>query len=161
MTIALERPVGTTDPVTLVEPEMMERLAARIVKDHPEHTTTTARRIVAQTAAFLATGAQRPGLKLSPSKPVGVGWHTWILHTVDYAAFCERIAGRFIHHVPTPDGEDAKGGAAAERRRTLDALTAAGFRIEPDLWPEAAKMGECSQCHAGCTDSPNGGKKKR
>lgn len=131
MTIALERPVGTTDPVTLVEPEMMERLAARIVKDHPEHTTTTARRIVAQTAAFLATGAQRPGLKLSPSKPVDVGWHTWILHTVDYAAFCERIAGRFIHHVPTPDGEDAKGAAAAERRRTRweALLTEHGFTV--------------------------------
>ncbi|WP_242574753.1 hypothetical protein [Streptomyces sp. NP-1717] len=44
MTIALERPVGTTDPATLVDPEVMERLAARIAKDHPETDVTAARR---------------------------------------------------------------------------------------------------------------------
>ncbi|MEU6014458.1 hypothetical protein ABZ826_10490 [Streptomyces sp. NPDC047515] len=160
MTIASGRPVGTTDPATLVDPEVMERLAARIAKDHPEHNIATARRIVAQTAAFLATGAQRPGLELSPSKLVDVGWHTWILHTVDYAAFCEQVAGRFIHHAPTAEGEGAEGSAEAERQRTLEAVSGAGFRIDPDLWPVAAIMGDCSQCHAGCTDSPNSGKKQ-
>lgn len=159
MTISLERSVGTTDPATLVEPAMMERLAARITKDHTETDLPTARRVIGQTAAFLAAGAALPHVALSPSKPVDVGWHTWILHTVDYAAFCDRIAGRFIHHVPTSGGQVSGGGPEAERRRTLDALVAAGFRIDLDLWPEAAKMGECSQCHAGCTDSPNGGKK--
>lgn len=158
MTIALERPVGT-DPATLVDPAMMERLAARITKDHTGTDLPTARRIIGQTAAFLAAGAALPLIALSPSKPVDVGWHTWILHTVDYAAFCDRIAGRFIHHVPTPEGESSGGGPEAARRRTLDALVAAGFLIDHDLWPGAARMGECSQCHAGCTDSPNGGKK--
>jgi hypothetical protein len=158
MTIALERPVGTTDPATLVDPEMMERLAARITKDHSDTGLPTARRIIGQAAAFLAAGAVLPGAELSPSKAVDIGWHTWILHTVDYAAFCDRVAGRFIHHVPTPEGESIEGGPEAGRQRTLDALTAAGFRIDHDLWPVAAKMGDCSQCHAGCTDSPNGGK---
>lgn len=159
MTIAVERPVGTTDPATLVDPEVMERLAARITKDHPEHDTTTARRIVGQAAAFLAASAALPGAGLSPSKAVDTGWHTWILHTVDYAAACDRIAGRFIHHIPTPDGESAEGGPAAARQRTLDAISAAGFRIDHDLWPDAAKMGDCTQCHAGCSDSPNSGTK--
>lgn len=154
MTITLERPVTAIDPATLVDPEMTQRLAARITKDHPGIDLTTARRIVGQAAAFLAAGAAQPGAELSPSKAVDIGWHTWILHTVDYAAFCDRIAGRFIHHVPTPDGESVESGPEAGRRRTLDALTAAGFRIDHDLWPEAAKMGECSQCHSGCTDSP-------
>lgn len=159
MTIALEHPVGTTDPASLVGPEVMERLAARIAKDHPATDLPTARRIIGQTAAFLAASAALPGAELSPSQAVDVGWHTWILHTVDYAAFCDQVAGRFIHHVPTPEGESVEGGPAAARQRTLDALTAAGFRIDHDLWPDAAKMGDCTQCHAGCTDSPNGGKK--
>ncbi|TXS36912.1 glycine-rich domain-containing protein [Streptomyces sp. OR43] len=159
MTIALEHPVGTTDPATLVDPAMMERLAARITKDHTDTDLPTARRIIGQTAAFLAASTALPSVALAPSKPVDVGWHTWILHTVDYAAFCDRIAGRFIHHVPAPEGESSEHGPKAERQRTLDALAAAGFRIDHDLWPEAARMGECSQCHAGCTDSPNGGKK--
>ncbi|MFG2677595.1 hypothetical protein [Streptomyces sp. NPDC048392] len=34
MTIALERPVGTTDPAALVGPEVTERLARRITIDH-------------------------------------------------------------------------------------------------------------------------------
>ena len=160
MTIALDRPVGTTDPATLVHPETMERLAARITKDHPELDTAVARRIVAQTAAFLAASAERPGLELSPSKLVDIGWHTWILHTADYAVFCEQIAGRFIHHVPTRDGEEAGIAPEAARERTLGAIADAGFTFDADLWPVAAKMGDCSQCHAGCSDSPNGGKKK-
>ncbi|WP_424922051.1 glycine-rich domain-containing protein [Streptomyces sp. wa53] len=159
MTIALERPVGTTDPATLVDPEMLERLATRITKDQPDTDLPTARRIVGQAAAFLAASAALPDVALSPSKAVDVGWHTWILHTVDYAAFCDRLAGRFIHHVPTPESESVEGGSAAARQRTLDAMAAAGFQIDHDLWPDAAMMGECSQCHAGCTDSPNGGKK--
>ncbi|MFF4228616.1 glycine-rich domain-containing protein [Streptomyces sp. NPDC001820] len=160
MTIALDRPVGTTDPAELVGSEMTERLSARIVKDHPEIDHATARRIIAQTAAFLAAGAQHPGLDLSPSKLVDIGWHTWILHTVDYAVFCEQVTGRFIHHIPTADGEQVDGGPEAARERTLTAIAGAGFTIEADLWPPAAKMSECSQCHAGCSDSPNGGKKK-
>ncbi|WP_326738290.1 glycine-rich domain-containing protein [Streptomyces sp. NBC_01022] len=159
MTIALERSVGTTDPATLVDPIIMERLAARIAKEHSDTDLPTARRIIGQTAAFLAAGAALPRVALSPSKPVDIGWHTWILHTVEYAAFCDHVAGRFIHHAPIPEAERNLGDPAAERRRTLDALAATGFRIDDDLWPEAARMGECSQCHAGCTDSPNGGKK--
>ncbi|MFF3327605.1 glycine-rich domain-containing protein [Streptomyces sp. NPDC002889] len=161
MTIALDRPVGTTDPVTLVGSEVMERLSARIVKDHAGIDRATARRIVAQTAAFLAASAQQPGAELSPSKLVDIGWHTWILHTVDYALFCEQVAGRFIHHVPTEDDEQVTGGPETALERTLGAITQAGFTIDPDLWPAAAKMGECSQCHAGCSDSPNGGKKSK
>ncbi|MET7622380.1 hypothetical protein [Streptomyces sp. NPDC005408] len=157
MTTALDRPVGT-DPAELVGHEMMQRLSAGILHDHPEIDHPTARRIVAQTAAFLAAGAQRPGLKLSPSQLVDIGWHTWILHTVDYAVFCEQVAGRFIHHVPTADGEQADGGPTAARERTLTAISDTGFAIDADLWPMAVKMGDCNQCYAGCTDSPNGGK---
>jgi hypothetical protein len=28
-------------------------------------------------------------------------WHTFLLFTVDYAAFCRRYLGAFVHHVPT------------------------------------------------------------
>lgn len=29
-------------------------------------------------------------------------WHTFLLFTHDYADFCERYLGTFVHHVPTP-----------------------------------------------------------
>jgi len=159
MTIALDRPVGTTDAATLVPAGTMQRLTARIVKDHADIDHATARRIVGQAAAFVAASGQCPGSELAPSELVDIGWRTFILHTVDYALFCEQVAGRFIHHVPTDDGDQAPGDGAAARVRTLTAITEAGYAIDHDLWPEAAKMGTCSQCHAGCTDSPNGGKK--
>jgi|GEM_PF-1866879 len=35
-----------------------------------------------------------------PSKDVDGIWHEAILHTTEYAKFCQDIAGNFIHHVP-------------------------------------------------------------
>jgi hypothetical protein len=29
-------------------------------------------------------------------------WHNFILYTEDYAEFCDKVAGRFIHHQPAP-----------------------------------------------------------
>ncbi|WP_405881290.1 hypothetical protein OG747_23530 [Streptomyces sp. NBC_01384] len=157
MTIALERPVGTTDPITLVDPQVAERLARRVTADHPEISEATARRIVGQAAAFIAASGQQPGRELVPSELVDYGWHAFILHTVDYAAFCQRVVGRFVHHVPTDEDEQVQDGAPQARERTVAAITAAGYAVDEELWPEASA--ECTQCHAGCTDSPNGGKK--
>ncbi|MFI1401082.1 glycine-rich domain-containing protein [Streptomyces sp. NPDC020681] len=151
MTIALDRPVGTTDPASLVDPEVTERLSARIVNEHTEIDGPMARRIVAQTAAFLAASAHAPGQRLVPSKLVDIGWHTFILHTVDYADFCERVVGRFVHHVPETeaDGHDSKTGEPL--RNTVAALNAAGLTVDSELWRGSA---DCGQCHAGCHDSP-------
>ena len=35
-----------------------------------------------------------------PSKAVDGIWHTAILYTIEYAKFCQYIAGNFIHHTP-------------------------------------------------------------
>ncbi|MER6165912.1 glycine-rich domain-containing protein [Streptomyces violaceorubidus] len=156
MTIALERSVGSIDPTALVDPEVTERLSRRITTDHPEISEVTARRIVGQAAAFIAASGDLRGQFLAPSELVDYGWHAFILHTVDYAAFCERVAGGFVHHVPTGEGDDVPGGAQATRVRTLAAITAAGYTVDEELWPDVA---DCTQCHAGCTDSPNSGKK--
>ncbi|MFF7891522.1 glycine-rich domain-containing protein [Streptomyces sp. NPDC007907] len=152
MTIALERPVGTTDPITLVDPEVTDRLARRITADHPEITEATARRIVGQAAAFIAASGNQPGQSLAPSKLVDYGWHAFILHTVDYTRFCEEVVGRFVHHVPTDENDETPGGPQATRERTLAAITAVGYAVDEELWPD---MADCHQCHAGCTDSPN------
>jgi hypothetical protein len=33
--------------------------------------------------------------------PIDMMWHTFVLFTKDYAAFCEHYFGHFIHHVPS------------------------------------------------------------
>ncbi|MFD5796350.1 glycine-rich domain-containing protein [Streptomyces diastatochromogenes] len=158
MTVTLERPVSATDALTLVAPEVTDRLTHRITADHPEITAETARRIVGQSAAFIAASGQQPGQSLAPSELVDYGWHAFILHTVDYAEFCQRVVGSFVHHVPTDEGEQLTGGPRATRERTLAAITAAGYTVDEDLWPTISN--DCSQCHAGCSDSPNSGGKK-
>ena len=40
-------------------------------------------------------------------------WHTFLLFTMDYADFCERYAGFFLHHFPT-EGEEAEDGTALD-----------------------------------------------
>lgn len=34
-------------------------------------------------------------------------WHTFLMFTQDYAEFCDRYFGFFVHHHPTDDEEDA------------------------------------------------------
>lgn len=84
---------------------------------------------------------------------VDIGWHTFILYTREYAAFCAKLAGHFIHHAPDDvPGESGTGGSLAA---TIDAMQAAGYWVDPALWPKAADCSQkCNQCHAGCYDSP-------
>jgi hypothetical protein len=34
-------------------------------------------------------------------------WHTFLLFTRDYADFCERYFGFFLHHIPVEEGQEA------------------------------------------------------
>jgi len=36
----------------------------------------------------------------TPTPEVDIAWHEFILFTRDYADFCARYAGRFLHHQP-------------------------------------------------------------
>lgn len=145
------------DPATgrsLVSPELFARLTNRIVADE-QINPTLAERIMSQALVFLKACGDNTGTPLSPSPLVDIGWHTFVLYTRDYADFCERVAGRFIHHAPTDDGAD-HGDPAEIHTRTLDAIRAAGFTPDQDLWPSVAGdcNSRCTQCHARCTDSP-------
>lgn len=46
---------------------------------------------------YLAVASSSPA---SPSKIVDEAWHSFILHTREYADYCLRKFGKFIHHVP-------------------------------------------------------------
>ncbi|WP_424188608.1 glycine-rich domain-containing protein [Actinokineospora sp. G85] len=141
---------------TLISDELHARLAARIVEDHG-HSPALADRILDQALAFLAACAANAERPLAPSELVDVGWHTFILHTREYAAFCERLAGRFIHHVPTGESDLAGHGdlARATLVRTVEAIERLGLVVDKDLWPlGAANCQKCTGCHNGCHDDP-------
>src|SRR5436305_2875035 len=52
---------------------------------------------------FLALCALDPEASYGMNGPVDELWHTFITFTVDYARFCDEVAGHFIHHVPRVD----------------------------------------------------------
>ena len=148
-------------PVTagrsLVSPDLFDRLSQRIVAEE-KFDRELADRVVDQALAFLAACAVNTGAPLAPSELVDIGWHAFILHTRDYEAFCQRIAGRFLHHVPTEQEDSASegSGAHAVRVRTMTAIVGAGFALDVDLWQAASGKCtvDCSQCKNGCTDDP-------
>jgi hypothetical protein len=139
-------------PTTLVD-----RLVARIAAEHPELSADLPARILDQTVAFLETCATATE-PIGPSELVDIGWHTFILYTHEYAEFCYRIAGRFIHHVPDdgPTGDEwptVPKASAATLAATVATMRRAGHRVDVPLWSMNGAT-ECTQCHAGCTDRP-------
>jgi hypothetical protein len=151
MTVTADRTATAANPTELITPDLFDRLVRRITKDAPEIERPMAERIMAEALGFLQACALNPGAGLSPAWAIDIGWHTFILHTKEYAEFCERVAGRFIHHNPTDDA-DEKVGKYGPVAATLAAMRGAGIPIDEDLWK--AHAANCSQCHAGCTDSP-------
>jgi hypothetical protein len=143
-------PETTTPPRELVTPALFDKLTYRVTADGGTD-PATAERIVEQAIAFLVACARNPNAQLRPSEQVDAGWHAFILHTRDYAEFCDRIAGRFIHH--TPDGPGEAPRTAEATGDTIAAMRAEGLHVDPDLWVPSA---ECSQCYAGCHDDPKG-----
>ncbi|MER6829783.1 hypothetical protein ABT352_27640 [Streptosporangium sp. NPDC000563] len=152
MTITTDRPTSTR---LLITPELFDHLTARIKIDHPAH-ADRAEQIMEQALSFLTACGARPGARLAPSAIVDIGWHTFLMYTREYAEFCQRIAGRFIHHTPDTPGIPAPPESNAATTATV--MRELGLPVIPDLWAHSTTCsgsgtGKCSQCHQGCTDS--------
>ena len=78
----------------LIDKQLWERLVERLVKDE-DMERNLAERVMNEALGFLNLLANEPNTPYSPSATVDLGWHTFILYTREYAAFCNRIAGRF------------------------------------------------------------------
>lgn len=59
-------------------------------------------------------------------------WHCFILHTKDYADFCQQYFGQFIHHIPT----DRVEVNPFRKRHRLEILTELYNNIQEHLGPE-------------------------
>ncbi|WP_328403963.1 hypothetical protein OHS70_34145 [Streptomyces sp. NBC_00390] len=139
---------------SLVSEELFGRLVNRIVKDEGIE-RPLAERIVTDALAFLAACGANPGAPLGPSEQVDIGWHTFILYTEPYAEFCQRVAGRFIHHSPADEPGMTYEPKRDTRLRAVEAMRSIGYEPDHELWGHAA---DCSQCHSGCSDSNYAGK---
>jgi hypothetical protein len=141
------------DGKSLMSDTLFDRLVARIRAEHPELAPDMPARILDQALAFLGACAVTT-TPIGPSELVDIGWHTFILYTREYAAFCEQIAGRFIHHVPDDATETTQSPERGGLKATVTAIRATGYRIDPALW-SIDSVADCSQCYNGCSDTPN------
>lgn len=78
-------------------------LICRMVDKHG-WTEEKARSVFGETKQFLVNAAVSR-IPTAPSKDVDEVWHNFILYTIEYAEFCQRYFGKFIHHVPKRRGE--------------------------------------------------------
>lgn len=147
--------------IQLMDDQLRARLVERILKDleFRQHfgaetrivQRSWAERIMDGTVIYLKLCADSlSGEPFSPSPLVDIGWHCFILYTREYAEFCERLAGRFIHHAPS----DVPGVVYAFKGstdKTVAALQARGLPVDAGIWVGAAACdddeGKCCDWH--------------
>ncbi|TDD31096.1 hypothetical protein E1287_27735 [Actinomadura sp. KC06] len=131
MTVTTDRATGVADdPRDLVSPETFDKITDFLVTRH-RVTRRYAERVFAQTLVFLKAVADNPDIRIVPDISVDPGWHAFIEHTIEYAEFCDPVAGRFLHHVPIMIEDIGSGAVMA---RTIPALHATGYQVDMEFW---------------------------
>lgn len=128
---------------SLVDEALFDSIV-RLVVQEKDCDIGYAARVTDQALAFVAT-ASVATVPMVPSDDVDHGLHAFVLHTKDYADFCQQHAGRFLHHNPRPGG----GGRTLEAVQTsAHAMKAAGFLVLDDLWTVNGE--NAAQCDSDC-----------
>ena len=144
----------------LVDDVLWARLTARVrtdlefqaVFDESAETEqiSWSERIVDAMLAYLALCATtRDSYAMAPL--VDIGWHAFLVYTREYADFCERISGRFIHHTPYDVPGVDYDLAATDVAATVAALHDAGGVVDFELWAHASQVaGACAGIAGSC-----------
>ncbi|MFD3557802.1 hypothetical protein ACFWWA_37745 [Streptomyces goshikiensis] len=143
MTSMVESPVALRRGRDLVSPELFERLAAFCADEYGLE-RVVADRVMDQAIAFVYVLGSQQAYDMAPSERVDPGWHSFMLHTQEYAAWCQEQFGHFVHHSPN----------ARVRTRPLmvsvaDRIAAAGFDVDARLWGTAADCNQPACCGDG------------
>ncbi|QFG22351.1 hypothetical protein [Actinomadura sp. WMMB 499] len=155
MTVTIERTDETVrDPRELDSLEMFELMVEDVVT-FDKVTRPYAEQGVEQFLVFMKAwgdalrvvgGDPSRWVKFAPSPAVDKVWHRSMMRTRNFAAVCDRGAGRYMHHVPVMD-EDVRSGAASER--AISAMRATGYRVDLEWWTDGETC-----CPENCTTPP-------
>jgi hypothetical protein len=95
-----------------------------------------ARQHASELKRFLALHAINPQKNYGMRGPIDSFWHTFLLFTKTYADFCQKIAGRFIHHVPRSEQVYGPPGTPGDYETFLaDYEATFGHPAPPEIWP--------------------------
>lgn len=141
------------DVRALLTPDGFGGVVATVRDNNPDMNDATAQRIVSEAIKFIATAAQFPAAKITPSNVVDEGWHALILHTNLYEKLGNRL-GRFVHHWPErPDQERHDPHALT---RTVALIEQAGFTVDSELWAGPTKALVAVAANCSHTPKPGG-----
>lgn len=143
MTTMLENPTVLRRGRELVRPELFERLAAFCAAEYGLE-RGVADRVMDQALAFLKVMGHARAFDMAPSEIVDPGWHTFMLHTQDYANWCQEQFGYFVHHAP-----NSKIRTRGLMVSVADRIAAAGFEVDTSLWGTAAECNQPACCGDG------------
>lgn len=143
------RPITPEDERNAVSEVTRQRLIGRLQKDHG-YSEAEAADVLSATIDFLKLIALNPGRCFAPSEKVDDGWHTFLLYTREYRAFCHTIAGRFIEHAPADNPEETRG--MPNTVDTVEFMQEHGIEFNESLWFVDAR-GNCSN-NGWCNGTP-------
>ncbi|MFF3245053.1 glycine-rich domain-containing protein [Streptomyces sp. NPDC002870] len=129
----------------LLDPELFERLVT-FLEFEEDLDRPQAERVMDQALAFIDMAGHRTDVPLSPSRKVDPGWHAFMLHSREYADFCHRRFGTFLHHNPL-GGRRLRDGIAI--KRTVQAIEEMGYAVDHELWGTAAECNPPACCGDG------------
>ena len=76
-------------------------------------------------------------------------WHTFVIFTREYAVFCDRVAGQFMHHIPVVDPQ-TKGGKVDEYLLFLTDYRTIFAAAPPKIyWPRPSRLPDSATCGTG------------
>ncbi|WP_148589445.1 hypothetical protein [Streptomyces sp. WAC01526] len=145
MAVVLDQPVKARQGRDLVPPELFERLVDFCADEYGLE-RSVAERVQSEAIAMChVMGITQAGDDMTPSKQVDSGWHTFMLHTEEYASWCQQNFGYFLHH--RPNSKIRTKGLMAD---VVGRIKAQGFEVDERLW------GTTADCNppACCGDGP-------
>jgi hypothetical protein len=97
------------------------------------------------------------GERLAPTDAIDLGWHEFLLYTRDYASFCNRFFGAFVHHTPNPRLSPHVARTAEKTvehaRRLFGNLSKNWTRASGDCFVNPCSAGDCEgTCEPGGGD---------
>lgn len=118
---------------------LAQRLQEKMEISHQE-----ARALFDDMKRFLYLAATTP-TPLAPPELIDEAWHNFILFTKDYADFCRKYFGKFIHHFPVLPEERASRNGSIIKNTYEAAKRAFGDDLSAN-WISAGGMRCCEKC---------------
>lgn len=85
-----------------------------------------------------------------PIKEIDIVWHTFLLFTAEYADFCDRYVGRFVHHEPVTSR--SRGNSVGEQDLIEIYEKVFGENLSTTETDNNAAPCKCQSCRAQIAD---------